>query len=125
MTSSISFIPRSVSKKATGNSYKSRVPHKPEGHAPQGNGLSLSTTHQKTIPSAVQTRDTQFEDHELLILIEAALSDYSFWCSPQFQREMKSGQDGCEWRTTPCMSHYDNIAHRYTLEARTDAIHAF
>ena len=97
MSSSFTFIPRSVAKEATRKSIKNSTPSKATSHVPQRSGPGQSTAHQTLPFSGTQTeKDAKRREDELLVLIEAALSDYSCWCNPELQREMKSGQDGCE-----------------------------
>lgn len=96
--SSFAFIPRSVAKGGTQKLRKDRAPSKHTAHVPQGSRPEPSSSiYQKPDLSRTPTdKNTQCREDELLILIEAALSDYSCWCSPELQREMKLGQDGCE-----------------------------
>ncbi|KAF8484420.1 hypothetical protein JB92DRAFT_2821400 [Gautieria morchelliformis] len=97
MSSQFAFMPRSVARGTTQKSLKHRVLSKPAAHVEQGSEPGPSTAHQRLTPGGTQAdseRNAQLRDDERLILIEAAMSDYSVWCNPELQREMKSGQDG-------------------------------
>jgi hypothetical protein len=94
MSSPFAFIPRSVARGTTQNSLKHRVSPKPAVREEWGSEPGPTTAHQK-LP-ADSERNAQLREDECLLMIEAALSDYSVWCNPDLQREMKSGLDGCE-----------------------------